>query len=143
MFRCFNCGKSFDNDEILEMHETLGTIKEPPYEVSYVCPHCKSNEYRPFIKDRVSRRKVIEVLIDVMLLLNDFDEKICAALNSTATDNTGLDFGRSKLFGFLVSLAENEDFDLPRNIDEKIFDMENAVQASEVEKTLTKNIEGE
>lgn len=143
MFRCFNCGKSFDNDEILELQDNLGTIKNPPYKVSYVCPHCKSNEYKSFLKDRTSRRRTIEVIIDVMVLLNEFDEKICAAFNSRATDSTGLDFGRNKLFEFLTEIAEGEDFDLPRNIDDKVFSMKMPSQASEVYEILTRNIEGD
>lgn len=143
MFRCFNCGKSFDNDEIFELVDNLGTIKEPPYYVSYVCPYCKSNEYKPFIKDRVSRRQVIDTLLDVMLLLNDFDSKICSAFNSAATDNTGLDYGRSKLFDFLTRLSEDDEFNLPRNIDEKIFSMKLPGEASDVYEILTRNIEGD
>lgn len=142
MFRCFNCGKSFDNDEILELAENDG-FREGPYRTSYVCPHCGCNEYKPFLKDRISRRQTIDVLVDVMVLLNEFDEKICQAFHECATESTGLDYGRGKLYEYLCEISEGEDFDLPRNIDDKIFSMKMPSQASEVYEILTRNIEGD
>ena len=142
MFRCFDCGKSFDDDEILELAENDG-FREGPYRTSYVCPHCKCNMYKPFLKDRVSRRRVIEALLDVMLMLNEFDEKICSAFNSTATKETGLDYGRNKIFEFLVELAEGDEFDVPKNIDDLLFNMQTMKQASKVAEILTRNIEGD
>ena len=140
MFRCFDCGKSFDDDDILELSENDG-FREGPYRTSYVCPHCKGNTYRPFIKDKISRRRVIDELLDILLLLNVFDEKLCGVFNSTATEDTEFDFARSKAFDFLVELAENEDFDLPRNIDDKVFRMKTVADAQDVMNILTRNIE--
>ena len=142
MFRCFDCGKSFDNDEILELKENDG-FREGPHRTSFACPYCKGNHYRPFIKDKVSRRRVVDELLDVLLLLNSFDTKLCSIFNNCATDDTELDFARSKLYEFLVELAENEDFDLPKNIDDKVFGMKTVSDAAEVMNILTRNIEGD
>ena len=143
MFRCFNCGKAFDNDEILELSETLGTIKEPPSKVSYVCPYCKCNMYKPFIKDSISRRQIIDSLIDVMQKLNIFEHKLSETFNSSATNGTELDVARSNLFELFTVLAGDDEFALPRNIDEKIFYMMNTQEASALYEILTKNIEGD
>ena len=140
MFRCLECGEAFE--ETLEIQETHG-LSHPPYEKRYVCPYCKGSTYRPFTKDSISRTKVIDELLDVMQKLNQFDNSICGAFNSTATDDTGLDFARSKLFELFTVLAEDDVFSLPRDIDCKIFDMRTNAEAAAVMALLTKNIEGD
>ena len=140
MFRCFDCGKSFDDDEILELADNDG-FREGPHRTSYVCPHCKGSHYRPFMKDKVSIRQVLEELLDVMCLLNTFDDKLLAVFNREATDNTELYYARCKIVDFITSICEDEDFDLPRNIDDKVFRMKTVADAQDVMNILTRNIE--
>ena len=140
MFRCLECGEAFE--ETLEIKETHG-LSTPPYETRYVCPKCKGNNYKPFIKDAISRRQVIDKLIDIMQKLNIFEQKLSETFNSTATNGTELDFARNYMFELLTVLAGDDEFMLPRNIDEKIFDMVSTQEAAAVERILTKNIEGD
>ena len=138
MFRCLECRRAFE--ETLELIDPIG-LDSPPYKKIYVCPHCKQNYYKPFVKDSISRREVIDKLIDVMQKLNIFEHKISEAFNSCATDGTELDYARSELFELFTVLAANDEFDLPRDIDAKIFDMVSSQEAAAVMGILTKNIE--
>ena len=140
MFRCFDCGKSFDDDEILELAENDG-FREGPHRTSYVCPHCKGSHYRPFMKDKVSIRQVLEELLDVMCLLNTFDDKLLAVFNREATDNTELYYARCKMVDFITSICEDEDFDLPRNTDGALLGARGIVDARELMDVLTRNID--
>ena len=140
MFRCLECGEAFE--ETLEIIETHG-LDTPPYEKRFVCPECKSNRYKPFTKDSISRRQVIDRLIDIMQKLNIFEHKISEAFNSCATDDTELDYARRELFELFTVLAGGDEFDLPGDIDAKIFGMVSSQEAAAVMGILTKNIEGD
>ena len=132
MFRCLECGKAFDRPlEFEEAHD----------EVWYLCPHCKENHYKPFVKDRVSRREVLEELCEALACLNRFDYLVSNALNSTALNDTEFDYGRSKLYETICLVAGDAEFDLPRDIDVALFGMKTDKQVFEALETLTKNIE--
>lgn len=132
MFRCLECGKEFEFP--LEKEEAHG-------EVWYLCPHCKENHYKPFVKDEVGRREVLEELCEALACLNRFDYLVSNALNSTALDDTEFDYGRSKLYETICAVAGDAEFDLPRDIDVALFGMKTDKQVFEVVQALTKNIE--
>ena len=101
MFRCLECGIKFE--KTLELIETHG-LDTPPFEKRYVCPECKGSGYKPLVKDNISRREVLDKLVDIMRALNEFE--------------------------------------LPRDIDQNIFDMTRSQEAAVTFNILTKNIEG-
>lgn len=140
MFRCLECGKGFK--EPLKVEERHG-LESPPFEESYVCPSCKGSAYKPFIKDEISRREMLDSLIDIMRHLNEFEYAVCDTFSETALDDTGVDYARSDLYDLLLKVAGDDEFELPFDIDEKVFALRTEVEGETVFATLTKNIEGE
>ena len=140
MFRCLDCGEKFR--EPIKLTETHG-LSTPPYEKTYVCPTCKGHGYKPLIRDSISRREVLDKLVDIMKSLNMFERAVCEVFGETCFDGNSFDFARSDMYELIVSVAGDSEFDLPRDIDSKIFDMRTNSEAAAVMALLTKNIEGE
>lgn len=138
MFRCLECGAKFK--ETLELTETHG-LDTPPFEKRYVCPECRGSSYKPLIKDSISRRDVLDKLIDIMQALNEFEYAVCDLFNETALDGTRFDVARSDMFELLISVAGDDEFKLPRDIDVKIFDTRSTLEAEKLFYVLTNNIE--
>lgn len=132
MFRCLECGKEFEMPyESIEAHD----------EVWYLCPHCKENHYKPFVKDRVSRREILEKLCEILAYFNKFESLVTDVFNSTALDDTDFDWGRSALYETICVVAGDSEFDLPSDIDLVLFKMKTDKQIFEAMQILTKNIE--
>lgn len=132
MFRCLECGEAFKFPR--EIEEAHG-------EKWYLCPHCGENHYKPFVRDEISRREVLEKLCEAMMLLNCFDSGICGVFNSVALEKTDFDFARSELYDAIVYVAGDSEFDLPSDITDKICEMKTQKDTSEVFEKLTYNIE--
>lgn len=132
MFRCFECGKAF---------ERTREIEEAHGEKWYVCPHCGENHYKPFVKNQMERREVIERAVNIMRNLNSFRSLIEKALNSACLDGTDVDFAMSDLHDLIVYAAGDAEFDLPDDISDKILDAKTEAQASALYDELTYNIE--
>jgi DNA-directed RNA polymerase subunit RPC12/RpoP len=132
MFRCLECGKEFKTP--LEIEETHG-------ERWHLCPHCKENHYKPFVKDEVSRRKILEKMCEILASLNTFESLVTDVFNSTAFDDTAFDWARSDLYELICRTAGDLEFDLPVDIDKKLFDMRTEKEVFEAFSELTKNIE--
>ncbi len=138
MFRCLECGELFK--EPLEYEETHG-LDTPPYEKMYVCPKCKGHGYSPLIKDTVSRREILDKLVDIMQALNEFEYAVCDTFSESALDDTRFDWARSDMYELILSIADIEPFKLPANIDDMIFSARSFQQTAAVYRELTKNIE--
>ncbi len=138
MFRCLECGAKFS--ETLELIETHG-LDTPPFEKRYVCPHCRSSSYKPLIKDNVSRREVLDKLIDIMQALNEFEYAFCDLFSETALDGTKFDIARNDMYELMISVAGDDDFELPGDIDSKISDVRSTKEAEILFNALTNNIE--
>ncbi len=132
MFRCLECGEAFRFP--LEVEEAHG-------EKWYLCPHCKENRYKPFVRDEVSRREVLERAVGALAKLNRFREAVESAFNSCALDNTDFDFATSDMHELIVLAAGDAEFDLSEDITGKLFDMKTEGDAQKVFELLTKNIE--
>ncbi len=140
MFRCLECGEKFR--EPIELIETHG-LDTPPFEKIYVCPKCKGHGYKPLVRDSISRREVLDKLVDIMRLLNTFELAVCEVFGETCFDGNSFDTARSDMYELIVSVAGDSEFDLPRDIDSKIFDMRSSQEAAALIGVLTKNIGGE
>lgn len=138
MFKCLECGNKFS--ETLEIIETHG-LDTPPFEKRYVCPHCKSSNYRPLIKDSISRREVLDKLVGIMQALNEFEYAVCDALSQTALDGTKFDIARDEMFNLIINVAGENEFELPSDIDIKIFGAHSNATAQKLFYILTNNIE--
>lgn len=138
MFKCLNCKAVFEEPKHLtERHG----FSNPPFEDWYVCPKCKETGYKPLIRNEIGRREMLSQLVDIMRSLNEFEHSVCDALNSTALDDTEFDVARSDLFELIISVAGSDEFELPNDIDAKIFDMRSDGESKGVYEILTKNIE--
>lgn len=138
MFRCLECGAEFDVPLcIKETHR----LDNPPFEDRYVCQRCHGSNYKPFVKDVISRREVLEGMVDIMRLLNRFEASVCEAFNGSALDGSDFDFARGNLYELITVVAGDGEFDLPDYINEKLFDAKTEGEAFEALKDLVKNIE--
>lgn len=140
MFRCLDCKAAFD--EPLHLTETHG-LDNPPFEDRYVCPRCRSGNYKPFVKDEFSRRQIIRDLLEIMTDLNEFNSVVSDAFNSTALENTAFDWARGNLYELLTVLSADTEFNLPNNIDDWIFKMKSEADKQKVYAALVENIEEE
>lgn len=138
MFKCFECGDKFNYT--LEITETHG-LDTPPYEKRYVCPRCKGSGYKPLVKDEISRREVLDDLVDIMKALNEFKYAVCDALSESTLNGTKFDDAHYRLFELIVTVAGDSEIELPQNIEDKIFDTKTSVQTAALFKILTENIE--
>lgn len=140
MFKCLDCKKKFDEPMLIE--ETHG-FTNPPFENRYVCPHCKSTDYKFLLKDTISRRRIIADLLEVMVRMNDFEFLVSDAFNSCALEDTAFDEARGMLFDLLMVLSGDEVFSLPSGIDERIFYLRTDRAKNMLFEDLTANIEEE
>ena len=140
MFRCLDCKKKFDEPMLIE--ETHG-FTNPPFENRYVCPHCRSTNYKLMLKDTFSRRRIIADVLEIMVRMNDFEFLVSDAFNSTALEDTAFDEARGMLYELLTVLSGDEVFALPHNIDEAIFSMRTDCKRQLVYGDLVYNIEEE
>lgn len=138
MFRCLDCRTLFK--EPLELKERHG-LDTPPFESRYYCPKCKGSSYKPLIRDAISRREVLDSLVGIMQALNEFEYAFCDVFSGSALDGTKFDTAHSDLFELMISIAGDSEFELPGDIDDKLFDMKSSVQAAAVYEILTTNIE--
>jgi hypothetical protein len=138
MYKCKECGATFDVP--FSIKENHG-FNDGSYEEWYVCPRCRDNNYVRYMNDNASRTEVVDKLVDILLILNNFDERICKCFNGCATENTELDEARSELCDFLVYLCNSEDFELPNDIDEKLIEMSTSSEAANVQGILLEYVE--
>lgn len=138
MFRCLECGVKFG--ETLELLEIHG-LDMPPFEKRYVCPHCRGSSYQTLVKDEISRREVLDKLVNIMQALNEFEYAVCDLFNDTALDGSRFDVARSDMFELMIAVAGDDEFELPKDIDAKIFDFKTEKDAQILFNILTKNIE--
>jgi predicted nucleic acid-binding Zn-ribbon protein len=132
MFRCLECGEDFEKPlEVEEAHD----------EIWHLCPHCKENNFKPFVKDYVDRKETLEKLCEALACLNRFESRVTDALNSNALNDTEFYYGRSELYETICLVAGDSEFDLPSDIAIVLSEMKTDSQVFEAMQILTKNIE--
>lgn len=138
MYKCLECGHTFDRPGTYE--ESHG-FNYGPSEVWSVCPFCKENHYVPMMKDEIGLVESVDVMLEVMMMLNQFDAAITQAFNAETLVGSRIEEARSKLCDFMIYACCNSELDLPNDMEEKLWNMRTEKDLDKVCFELYQNIE--